>query len=207
MRLIKMLGLALVAAIVATALIGAGSASATLKATALCKAPELNCSATNTYPSGTTLFAHLVSGTKAVLSGGLTEECGLSLVKGKTTTGLGTTVLGNLTELTFTSCSKCKEVVALVSLAAPWQVHLKNLGELKGSMSVLGITVHLIDCTIFQIDCTATASEVSLDVSTNAKGLGLIKAVNEPLELGVCGKGTWNAEYELLEPDPIYVES
>jgi hypothetical protein len=210
MRLTKMLGLAMVAAIAAMALIGVSSASATTESTSLCKKKELVCPVASQYPSGTIIKAGLVPGTEAVLTGTLEVKCKVATVEMETLAGLGTpTLLGDIFGVTFSSCSGCSKTEALVSKAAPWLAHLKNLGGLKGSLTVLKPVVHLLECTVFKLKCTATAEEVVLDVDTSVEP-GIVNAINEPLKLsgGLCGTtGTWNAKYEITSPKPLYIES
>jgi hypothetical protein len=209
-RLTKTLGLSTVAAITAMALVGVISASATTGSTALCKTKELTCQTANQWPSGTIVKASLVPGKEAVLTGSLEVKCKVATVEGETLAALGTpTLLADIFAVTFSSCSGCNKTEALVSKAAPWLAHLQNLGSLKGLLTVLNPVVHLLECTIFKVKCTASAKEVALDVDTSVEP-ALVKAINEPLTLsgGVCGStGTWNAEYEILSPKPAYIEA
>ena len=211
MRFTKMLGLSMVAALTAMALIGVSLASGTTESTALCKKKELVCPVASQYPSGTIIKASLVPGTQAVLTGTLEVKCSAATVELETLGALGTpTLLGDIIGATFTSCTGCNKVEALASKAAPWLVHLKNLGGLKGSLTVLKPVVHLQECTFLKIKCEAKAAEVLLDVDTSVEP-AIVNAINEPLELSGgfgCGStGTWNAKYELLSPKPIYIES
>jgi hypothetical protein len=202
MKLGKMFGFAAVAAFALMALAGASSAVANPE-TALCKKQTLVCAAVDRYPAGTTISGSLKSGTEAVLSGALSVKCKSSSVGGKTTgSELGPTVLDLLETTTFTNCTGCTHVL---SQSTPWVSHLKNELNLKGSLIVLGPQVQLSGCP-FGISCTATAAEVVLDVDTSVEP-ATVKAINEPLSLGLCGNGTWNAEYVLSAPKPLYIES
>jgi len=206
-RTIKALGLGLLAAISAMALIGVGTASAESGTVTLCKVKQLTCPTTSQYPAGTVIKGKLKSGTKAVLSGSLKVECEESGV-GLETTGaqLGTTLLAKFTELTFKKCTTCPTVTSLLGLFG--EAHLKSLGNLKGLLTVLTPTVHLEGCFGFA-KCTVSASAVELDVDTSVEP-GVVKAVNEKLSVSGfgCGtEGTWNAEYVLVSPTPLYIES
>jgi len=206
-RTIKALGLGLVAAITAMAVIGAGPAMAN-ENTALCKVKELVCPTVSQYGKGTVIKGKLKAGTKAVLTGSLKVECEESGV-GLELTGasLGATVLGKFTELTFNKCTNCPKVTSLLSLFG--EAHLKNTFNLKGLLTVLTPTVHLESCFGI-IRCTVSASAVELDVDTSVEP-ATVKAVNEKLSVsGPAGCGTagfWNAEYVLTTPTPLYIES
>jgi hypothetical protein len=202
MKLSKMFGLAAVAAFALMALVGASSAMANEK-TALCKKKTLVCAGADQYGAGTVISSSLKSGTEALLSGALSVKCKNSSVGGKTTGApLGDTVLGLIETTTFTNCTGCTHVL---SQSTPWVAHIKNTLNLKGTLTVLSPKVELLGCP-FGISCTATAAEVVLDVDTSVEP-ATVKAINEPLSLGLCGNGTWNAEYVLSAPTPLYIES
>jgi hypothetical protein len=206
-RTIKALGLGLVAAIASMAVIGAGPALANTE-TALCKVKELVCPAGSQYGAGTVIKGTLKSGTKAILTGSLKVECEESNVgielKGAS---LGPTVLGKFTELKFNKCTTCPKVTSLLNLFG--EAHIKNVLNLKGLLTVLTPTVHLEEC-FGSVTCTVSASAVELDVDTSVEP-ATVKAINEKLSVSggfLCGSsGTWNAEYLLTSPKPIYIES
>ena len=82
MRNIKILGLGLLAAMAAMAIMGAGTASATK----LCSVNTSPCPAGNTYGKGTSIKTQLVAGTKSVMTSGfVTITCTESSMNGKTT--------------------------------------------------------------------------------------------------------------------------
>lgn len=207
MRTLKALGFGLLAVIAAMAVAGAGTAVASTSTTALCKKAELVCPAESQYKAGTVVKGKLKTGTKAILSGSLKVECeesqvGLEL-KGES---LATTLLGKFTELTFKKCTTCPTVTSL--LGSFGEAHLKNLGGLKGLLTVLSPLVHLEGCFGFA-KCTVSASSVELDADTSVEP-GLVKAVNEKLSVsgfGCGSEGAWNAEYVLTAPTPLYIES
>lgn len=207
MRTIKALSLGLLAAIAAMALIGAGTASAESGTVTLCKTKELTCLSGNQYPSGTVVKGKLRTGTKAVLSGSLKVECEESGVALQTTgPQLGTTLLAKFTELTFKKCTTCPTVTSL--LASFGEAHLRSLGNLKGLLTVLTPEVDLEGCFGFS-KCVVKANAVELDVDTTVEP-ATVKAVNEKLSVSGfgCGtEGTWNAEYVLSAPTPLYIES
>lgn len=207
MKMIKSLGFGLLGVISATATLGAGAASATTDFTALCKVKVLACFLESTYGTGTVVKGKLKTGTKAVLSGSLKVECEESAValelKGDP---LGPTLLGKITELTFKKCTTCPTVTSLLGAFGEW--HLKNAGNLKGLWTILTPTVHLQGCFGFAT-CTVSASAIELDADTSVEP-ATVKAVNEKLSVSGFGCGseaTWNAEYVLVSPTPLYIES
>jgi hypothetical protein len=105
MRLVKMLGLAMVAAIAAMALVGASSASAET----LCSENANPCPIGKRYASGTVIKAH---SEKAVLKGFATVTC-KSDVAGELTQETGAPLNAKMTSLTFSNCEGCTEAKAL----------------------------------------------------------------------------------------------
>jgi hypothetical protein len=204
---IKALGLGLLAAIAAMAIFGAGTASASTLYVSLCKKAELVCALANQYPAGTVIKGKLKTGTKSVLSGSLKVECSESEVSLETKAALSHgSLLGVFKELTFNDCTTCPIITSLVgSFGEP---HLKNLGGLKGLLTVLSPLIHMDSC--FGITkCTVTATIVELDVDTSVTP-PVIKAVNEGLAVSGFGCGTegkWSAEYVLTAPTPLFIES
>jgi hypothetical protein len=206
-RTIKVLGLGLVAALATMAIVGAGTASATNEFTALCKVKQLVCPEASQYKAGTVIKGQLKAGTKAVLTGSLKVECEASTV-GLELTGsaLAKTLLGKFTELTFTKCTTCPKVTAALGAFGP--PHLKNIGGLKGLLTVLTPEVFLESCFGFA-KCTVKAAAVELDADTSVEP-ATVKAVSEKLSVsgfGCGSEGTWTAEYVLTAPTPIYIES
>jgi hypothetical protein len=125
MRLIKTLGLAIIAAVAAMAFIGAPSASA--EATALCKANELACSEKNTFPAGTTILLSLIEGLVETELGNI--ECEVAHAEGKTLNKLGSPLEIKMESATHEGCGPCSVTVStfgtllLLKTAA-------NLGEI-----------------------------------------------------------------------------
>jgi hypothetical protein len=200
---LKMLGLSMVAAIAAMALVGASSASAS---TAICKANELPCSAANTYGSGTQLLADLESGTTAKLLSSLgTVECSVSHVSGETTSGLGASVTGKITGLTFTSCERegtaCE--VTVEGLNYPASITFTP-GTMNGTLKVEKSRAHVV-CGAF-IDCTFGGT-VSLVAKGGAMGLVEAKEVKLTLVEGfICpSEAKWDANYLVTAPEPLWV--
>lgn len=198
MKYLKMLVLTAVAALAAMAIVGATSASAVV----LCKENKTPCPEAAQYPSGTKISAKLVAGTKAVLKGSLTVECSVSTVSGETTAKSGSPLPGKITGLTFSTCTTCPTVTAE---SLPYTVSGNATGGGNGTMTVSNPKVKLAGCFGFA-NCTASAASVTLDLVGGSPGR--VKAVNEPLTISGfgCGtSGTWNAEYEITAPNPVFI--
>lgn len=112
MKYLKVFGLAAVAAMALTALLGTGSASATV----LCKTSPIPCPAGWDFDAGTEIHASTpdgISSSIATTSETLLETCADATFKGKTTnTGSATeTVKGTVDAMTFTECTKTIDVI------------------------------------------------------------------------------------------------
>jgi len=205
MKYVKMLSLAAVAAIAAMAFVGVGSASA--HSTALCKANELPCSAGNTLGSGAAIKAKLVSGTVAnLLNSAGNVECKSSAVAGKTTSGLATTVAGEITSLTFTECKRGTESCTVTVKNLPYKASILVIpGTMNGEFTVTNPSAE-VKCGSF-INCTFGFSSVTLGATGGNPAK--IVASNELLTLEsglICpGESHWDAEYEITEPNPLWV--
>lgn len=137
MRSIRMLGLAVVAAMVAMAMVGAGNASAAIS---LCKvANETPCATANQYSLPFVIEGSLKEKTEAVLKAGFSEiKCRKASSKG-TATGTAKTaggveqIVGKVEEVKWEECTsfggltKC----TATALQLPWTSHLnqKTNGE------------------------------------------------------------------------------
>jgi hypothetical protein len=103
MKRLLTLGAALTALLLATALIGAVSASATV----LCKENTATCAAESIYPSGTSVSGSIEGTFK--LEGGITMECGTSSLSGKTTAEKGAPLPLSLESMPVSGCTTgCK---------------------------------------------------------------------------------------------------
>jgi hypothetical protein len=190
LRSFKMLGLAMVAAIAAMAVIGVGTASATL-----CKTnAESTCSEENTWGAPTTIVVHSA---QAVLKSNFIGETkclsAATLVHEKTE---GTKLIGTLTSLKWEGCEGCKKAVT-TSLNGTGKTDDEATGGGNGKVTFLGkIVVELTECPL-GVKCVATAenASMSLDGGTiNGTALGLATNVKVALAGTGCGtEATWNA--------------
>jgi hypothetical protein len=197
MRLTKMLGLAMVAAVAAMAFIGVGSASATL-----CKINEPGCSAANQYPVPTTV---LVSSPAVKLVANITVLCKShatlvheGLVSGK--------LKGKFTKLEWTGCTGCTEATT-TSLG---KFTDEAVGGGNGKLFPEEVTVLLKGCP-FGAECTAKSitgtTFLGLTGGTvNGTANGTAKTTVKVEGGGLCsfsGTGTWETEagspYAVLE--------
>jgi hypothetical protein len=216
MKHLKILGLAVVAAAALTALLGAGTASAT----ELCKMTETPCTDNNMYTAGTHFDAMLVAGTTATIPTNIdTLGCKQSTISGElTTTGGATTtaVKGSITGLSFTECedsfgTEC----AVTEEFLPASLEITGGGTTAGSTFSFKITskagVHvecgaLFNCTFFT--SAATLAGANQNGTTPSGGTPFITANNVNLSRigGFCpSNGTWSAKYEVTEPMPLFV--
>ena len=122
MRNIKILGLGLLAAMAAMAIMGAGTASATK----LCSVNTSPCPAGNTYGKGTAIKTQLVAGTKSVMTSGfVTISCTESSMSGKTTSEGGAgAVTGEIGSVTWKNCTSGLGSCTASSLNTPWPAEI-----------------------------------------------------------------------------------
>ena len=188
MKLVRMFGIAMVAAVAAMAIIGAGTASATL-----CKKNESPCAAANQYPVPTTIKAHAVG---ATLSGTITVTCesDVTLVhEGEK----GGKLFGKVTSLTWSNCKGCTPVTT--TLLPSFEDEATGGGN--GKLTFLTTKVELKSCLGFAT-CQAEAKNSNLPVTGGAIGTASATATAVPVTLSGfgCGtSGTWNAKYVLTE--------
>jgi hypothetical protein len=196
MRLIKMFGLAVIAAIASMAFIGASSAMAN-GSTVLCNNTSLPCD---------NIYTGHVEGlsTHAELKAGATILCTHSKVLGEAL-GLANPLVIHVSELTFTGCNGTVNVIDKTGLIL----------ALKTAPNLATGTAHGFEVLAerFGVHC------VYGGVATGAHGLGsvgsgLASIVANEVELeklagGFFCSGTskWTATYSILLPDPIYISS
>lgn len=211
MRLMKMIGLAALAAAVVMAFVGAGSASATVK---LCKKDEKNCAAASTYALPQAIHAQLQPGTVAVLRAGpINDECGESLITGTAKTSSATELTGLVDTTTFGSCT-CEEQ-KLENL--PYKVSILPTNALGESVwhftnDGSGVPAGLVKCA--GLPCLYESSNVLVTALLKTSGLPLIDVktkltVNGSKDGGfLClfgGSAEWEASYEITKPDPVFI--
>lgn len=204
MKYLKMLGLAVVAAMALSAFLGAGSASATV----LCKTYVTPCPAAWDYPAGTEIDASLAKGSSAVLSstsGTVLNTCTDSTFKGKTTNtgGAAETVDGNVESMTFANCSSSIAVLAL----GKFEIHYVG-PKTSGALTFIGSKATMLT---FGVDCIyGTGSGTQVGVMTSEEGMENAEADVEAIlarEEGslLCPNTiSWKAKYVITTPKPLY---
>ena len=192
MRLIKMLGIAAMLAFALTAFIGATSSSAAVKKVVLCKKNEKLCSSANLWGSEVTIKA---KSEKAVLLGSLPVTC-KSEVTVLANTSDSDRILGTITSLTWTNCSGCTTVTTTTLPSGSLFPTSAGNGKLETTSTT---AVTLKGCTVFNIECKATAAKAELEFKGGTIGTTAQSIANEvPVSLsgggGLCGSsGKWDA--------------
>jgi len=190
-KLTRMVGLAMVAAIAAMALVGfsAGTASATV----LCKKLESPCAAANQWPENTTVVAE---SKKAVLLGTLAVTCAskTTVVAEKND---ASEILGKITALSWSPCEGCTEVTT-----APAKLPISGILTLttadKGLLTTTSTTEVILKKCPLGISCTATATSAKL-VFDGGKIGSTAKALADKVPVALSGgfgcgtKGEWDA--------------
>jgi len=223
MRLIKMLGLAAMAAVVATAFIGAATASAEFN-TVLCEKAELICE--SPVNGGGNVEIHLetlAANPPLLLSSAGTVECEKSLALLTLLNELAKAPAkqeAHILSLSFTGNCHLGETSCTVTTNDLGSLLLLKTGELKAIATDMELEGHKTKVTLkcgFFINCTFSANaKTSLAVSSDAEGHLTGKAEATPLTGSgfLCPeKGNWDAEYHAIDletgkPLPnLYIES
>jgi hypothetical protein len=198
MKLVKMLGLAAVAAAALMAFIGAGTASA---AGTVCSTATNPC--TSRWATPTAMEFSLKSGTSARLTttaGETLDTCTSSTVSGKleTNTGGATTATGTNTSITWGSCTVTTDTIL------PGKLTVSSAGGGAGSVAA-DATIE-VTINIFGTTCNyGVNSGTSLGTISEGTGSGAVftaNAVAKKLNGNfLCPETTkWAAEYVLTKP-------
>lgn len=188
MRLIKMLGLAAIAAMVTTALVGVTSASATTESVVLCEKPELECE--NPYPNPIEIHAEtLVAEPPKQLTSLGTLECEKSLAIITLLNNLAKLVEGHILSLNFTGNCHLGGTPCEVTVNSLGGFSLTGEAKLTAdakSIALEGrITSSTVKCGSF-FNCTLSAGEkTKLTAHSDEAGHLLLLANKTPL----VGKG------------------
>ncbi len=205
MKYVKMLGLAVVAALALTAFFGAGSAAATV----LCKtAMTEGCAASGwDYPVGTEIDMSLEGSTfTRATNGTLLDTCTEGTLRGLTTnTGSSSqTVDWNLTHMQSSSCSATTDSLVNGSLEVHWIPGTDN-----GTVTVTGtqVTKGLVFGT-----CVYGPGASGADLGTLTGGSPAtldVEAVLPKISGGVaCPPDVvWVGAYIVTSPKPLYISN
>ena len=185
MRLVKMLGLAMVAAVAAMAFVGAGTASANETKLTWCTNNNALCQGKDVLKLIT------AKATNPVLLGNLNQECETSTTMTTEESATTTTISGVVDELTFSNCKPC----TTVTTSPPYKA------SISGTTMTSGGSATFKNCP-FGINCKFGASKIELELVMSAENrLEKIVASKEPLSLEegsafFCGStGEWDATY------------
>jgi hypothetical protein len=217
MKYLKMLGLAAIAALALTAVVGAGSAAANAK---LCKKAISPCPAGEAYPAGTKISASLKTKTHAQLTTSLgTITCTKSAVAGETTQESGNPLHGVITAVSFEGCTLASTACTVTPQNLPYTatgtagatvgngtltVERSRTKTENGTIDEGGRPQAAVQCGVL-INCTFGSGDISFAVTGGAPAQG---AVNQSLERegGLCpSTSTWEAEYTVTSPSPLFI--
>jgi hypothetical protein len=208
MKYVKMLGLAVMAAMALSAVAGASTASAT----ELCSINAAGCSGGTMYPVGTEIKAEL-NGVAAELTTPITTvKCKKSTTAGKTTTtGSATeTVLGQITSLKFEECTDTAgDTCTATAVHLPYKGEIHATEKGNGTLTVTsggtgepGATVVCAEV----INCTFTTATASLSVTGGNPALALASKIPLNLAGGICPlEAHWDSQYKVTAPNPLFV--
>jgi hypothetical protein len=132
-KLIKMFGLAMVAAMLAMALVGSGTASAK---TSICKVNEATCAEGNRYANGQKVKGSHGATEQGELKGtfGDPVTCQDAAVEGEITTAQGAQqVKGKITNIEWKNCKRGGETCKITPVQLPWEVHVEQGASQDGN--------------------------------------------------------------------------
>jgi len=201
MKYIKMMGLAVVAAMAVMAMAGAGTASANGTA---CTTNTSPC--TSLLANGTKLSAQLKSGTHATLTSSLGNvTCKKSTVGGVINNA--STAHGEITSLTFTECTLGSTACTVKATAPPYTVTGVASNQTLTITQKTGGNVPgaLVECGSF-INCTFSNSDITLGFTGGTPAFIKAEAVSLNRSGGFCpSTSTWHAEYEVTSPKTLFL--
>lgn len=195
--------LTLGAALLAVNFVGASTASATV----ICKTAANPCTSETLYPKGTVIEASLKSGVRSTLkntSVGLEAECEEAAIKGEVTNAGsgGGKVSGTISLFKFASCKNGYSVTTLktgtftISYTEGGNGTLKLEGFETTYDTPLGFSCTYAGSVAVSLNGGAMSSMVASSVSVSRTG-----------DSSLCGtSATWNSEYTVTAPEPLYVE-
>jgi hypothetical protein len=206
MKPLKLLGLALVAALAAMALAGTTSVSA--KAI-LCSTNTNPCTGTK-YGTGTKFIGNLKAGTVSTLTTSIGNVvCKKSTIRGATTNAEGH---GELTSLTFTECALGSTTCEVKAVNLNYTVTFIPTGGGNGDLTITpkaggGNPGASVVCGSF-INCTFSSSHIVLRLIGGNPAILIAQEVELSRSGGLCPSiSKWDAEYEVTSPKPLFPES
>jgi hypothetical protein len=200
MKPLKILGLAAVAAAALIALVGAGTASATV----LCKNNASTSACSETYGSGQSIEASLSETTTLeTTSATVLDTCTGGTLKAKTTNagGASETVKANVETLSWSGCSKTTDTLKNGSLEIHWISGTDN-GTLTASSSEWTINTIFGTCTYG----FGTSTDLGTVTGGNPAKVSVNAILTKTAGSGLCpADARWKANYTFTAPQPLYV--
>lgn len=188
-------------------------APAPVSADVLCSVATEPCPAGNTYPSGTVIEAEL-SGGPMKISSGFFIECTESATELKTLAKSGAPLLGEMTTLSFGSCTSGVESCGVFAPSLKYEALFSATGAGDGSVVLeegTGFQPFRIKFFCGAITCGFRKEAAQLTLTGGNPAL--IEALSVPLtrdtgpELQCGNQGKWIAQYEVISPSPLFVTS
>jgi hypothetical protein len=194
MKHLKILGLAVVAAVAMTALFGAGSAAATV----LCSTAVNPCPVGEKYTIGSALDASLQTSTTWEASSEPVNTCTGSTIAGKTTSsGSATeTIVLKLESLTFANCTRTTTVLTRGEL----QIH-SIAGTTNGTITSRGITGEIAGPLV---PCGWNFGSEWTHFGKIVGGNPAVIELAVPV-IGSCPINGLTGTYTITSPKPLYV--
>ena len=197
MRLIKMLSVAAMLVFALTAFVGTTGSSSKVVKNVYSKKKLVLCTASELWGEEITIKA---KSEKAVLLGTLPVTC-KSEVTVLAEKNDSDRILGKITALTWSNCSGCSTVNPTTMPSGSLLATSGGNGKLETTSTT---AVTLKGCTIFNIECKATATKATLEFKGGTIGGTAQTVANEvPVGLsgGLCGsEGKWDAGSEGSSP-------
>ena len=191
MKYVKILGLAAMA--LAALMAMAGTASAT----------------TITSPKGTTYTGTIKAENEgsvtltSVFGGFGAVHCNKSIVEGKVEKhGVGQTVFGLISKLTFEECTKPVTVINAGSL----ELHYLNAKEGTLTSSNAKIEIHETAFGTCTFTTASTGTDLGTVTTTEATGGNATLDIKASIP-SACGTGTWEGAYKVVTPTPFYLDA
>jgi hypothetical protein len=183
------------------------SATENVGSTVLCTEQKVKCPIGKTDGTGTEIKANLVSGTKFKITTGFkTIECSKSSIKGKVS-ATGEKISVSVETLTFEECNctiavlKKGELIFGHITSTDNATLTSNGAELTGNCSTIFGTVHCIYAT-------SNTDMGTLEGGNPAKIKSSAANIPRLTTNGLCNEeASWDAEYEVTSPKPLYIET
>jgi len=218
MRTNKMLGLAVLAMLSASALMGSASASAEIvKKTVGCKVNEEPCAAENIYAKGTKAKGQLTVETEVLLETNIVNViCKKGAAEGESLEEKGSvapmgggaySVLGTATVATLSECKTSGGANCVVTMTnLPWTAALEWTGPNTGIARTKTPTAGgKVVCGLL-INCTFTTENATETVTGGENAMKSIEKVKLNRNGGICpATALMSGAGEVLEPKAIYI--